>query len=148
MRIWCLGNVLLGDDAVGCRIAELLRGRNISGVVECGTTPENHIAELYEQSPAELLIIDAADMGLAPGEFRRLSLEELVAAAAGSHGVPLSLLLSPFRSAFEINALGIQPTTTQLGAPLSETAESAARLVVDLIERGEWKTIHKLSTPS
>ena len=145
LRIWCLGNVLLGDDAVGCRVAELLRknGKIISGVVDCGTTPENHITTLRENPPSALLIVDAADMGLNPGELRRLSLEELDATVTASHNVPLSLLLSPFAGVFEIAVLGIQPTGTQLGAALSEAAERAAGRVAELIERGDWKTVQK-----
>ena len=144
MRIWCLGNELLGDDAVGCKVAELLLGKKIAGVIDCGTTPENHIASLREKPASTLLIVDAADMGLPPGELRGLSLEELDAASAVSHGVPMSLLLSPFIGVFEIAVLGIQPETTQMGAPLSEAAERSAQRAVYLIESGEWKTLQKL----
>ena len=144
LRIWCLGNVLLGDDAVGCRVAELLRGGKTAGVVDCGATPENYVAALRENPPSALLIVDAADMRLAPGELRRLSLEELDSTMTVSHDISLSLLLSPFAEKFEISVLGIQPTTTQLGAPLSEAAESAARRAAYLIERNQWKTVQKL----
>ena len=144
MRIWCLGNVLLGDDAVGCKVAELLRAKKIAGVVDCGTTPENYIASLRTQPPSTLLIVDAAEMGINPGELRRLSIEELDATATVSHNIPLSLLLSPFSGVFEIAVLGIQPATTQLGAALSDLAESAAGRVADLIENGKWETIQKL----
>ena len=147
MKIWCLGNVLLGDDAVGCRVAELLNEKNkenILDVTDCGTTPENHLASLRKHPPSTLLIVDAADMELSPGEVRRLSIEELEAVATASHNIPISLLLSPFANAFEIIVLGIQPAVTQLGAPLSEAVESAARRVADLIERGEWDTVEKM----
>ena len=144
MRIWCLGNALLGDDAVGCRVAELLLEKKITGVVDCGTTPENHIAALREKPTSALLIVDAADMGLPPGEMRGLSLAELDAAAIVSHNIPMSLLLLPFAGVFEIAVLGIQPATTRLGAPLSESVEKAAGRAADLIERGEWRTVQKL----
>ena len=150
MKIWCLGNVLLGDDAVGCRVAELLNeknkknGKNFLDVTDCGTTPENHLASLRRQPPSAFLIVDAADMGLSPGEVRRLSIEELEAVATASHNIPISLLLSPFAGAFEITVLGIQPATTKLGAALSEAVENAARRVADLIERGEWDMVEKM----
>jgi len=144
LRIWCLGNALLGDDAVGCRVAELLQKKRIAGVVDCGTTPENHIASLRSFPPSTLLIVDAADMGTTPGELRRFSIEELDSATAVSHGIPMSLLLSTFADVFEIVVLGIQPSSTQMGAPLSGTAEKAALRAADLIERGEWEKIPKL----
>ena len=144
MRIWCIGNVLLGDDAVGCKVAELLHEKKVTGVVDCGPTPENYIAALREEPPSTLLIVDAANMGLAPGELRRLSLAELDSAASTSHDVPLSLLLSPFADVFRITVLGIQPYNTRAGAPLSDAVESAARRLADLIERGEWEGVRKL----
>ena len=131
----------MGDDAVGCKVAELLFKKNISGVVDCGTTPENHLASLRRQPPSVLLIVDAADMGLNPGEIRKLSIHELDATATASHNIPVSLLLAPFAEAFETIVLGIQPKETRLGAPLSEAAENAAQHVSDLIERGEWEKI-------
>jgi hydrogenase 3 maturation protease len=134
-----VGNVLLGDDGVGCRVAELLEERKMPGVVDCGTMPENYLATLRGDPPAVLLIVDAADMGLAPGEYRRLSLDALDAVADSTHGIPLSLLLAPFSDSMEIVALGIQPAILQLGAPLSDTVENAAHRVADLIARSEWK---------
>jgi hydrogenase 3 maturation protease len=134
-----VGNVLLGDDAVGCRVAELLRKRGVEGAVDCGTTPENHVAALRKNPPRTLLIVDAADMGLSPGECRKLSLNELDSVMDSSHGIPLSLLLADFADRVEIAALGIQPSTLQLGAPLSEAVEKAAHHVANLLVEGEGK---------
>ena len=140
--IWCVGNALLGDDAIGCRVAELLWEMGVPGVVDCRTTPENHTAALRENPPAELLIVDAADMGLPPGECRRLSIEELPAGET-SHGIALPLLLAPFAESTTISALGIQPSNLRLGAPLSDAAEQAARRVADRIARNDWRGIEK-----
>ena len=134
-RIWCVGNALLGDDAVGCRVAELLLERGISGVVNCGTTPENYVATLRKDPPSKLWIVDAADMGLQPGQWRKLSLDAWSAAMDSTHGVPLSLLLAPFSESISITVLGIQPATLQLGAPLSEAVEKTARHLADEIAR-------------
>ena len=122
LRIWCVGNALLGDDAVGCRVAELLSEMGATDVVDCGTAPENYTATLRKNPPAELLIVDAADMGLSPGECRRLSIEELDTAGETSHGVAPSLLFAPFTDFIAISALGIQPSDLRLGAPLSDAA--------------------------
>ncbi|MDR1979857.1 MAG: hydrogenase maturation protease [Synergistaceae bacterium] len=146
LRVWGVGNVLLGDDAVGCRVAELLAERGMPGVVDCGTTPENHVATLRGKPPLALLIVDAADMGLSPGECRRLSLGELDAAVESSHGLPLSLLLASFEGSVEIVALGIQPAALRMGAPLSDAAKEAACRVADLIARGEWEKIEKFTS--
>jgi hydrogenase 3 maturation protease len=122
----------LGDDAVGCRVAELLAERGIPAA-DCGTTPENYLPTLRKNPPRALVIVDAVDMGLPPGEYRELSLKDLDAAADTSHGVPLSLLLSPFEDFMEITVLGIQPESLRLGAPLSDAVEKAAFRAAALI---------------
>jgi hydrogenase 3 maturation protease len=116
----------------------------MSEVVLCGTTPENYAATLRKTPPRTLLIVDAANMGLPPGECRRLSIVELNAAVDLSHGIPLSVLLAPFTDSIEIAALGIQPLTLQLGAPLSEAVEKTAARVANLILRNEWRNIENL----
>lgn len=141
LRIWCVGNALLGDDAAGCRTAELLAAAGVKGVVDCGTTPENYIATLRRDPPDVLLIVDAADMGLSPGECRLLSPGALEAAADSSHGIPLSLLLAPFDASMEIFALGIQPASLRPGAPLSDAVEKTTRRVADLIIKNEWREV-------
>ena len=150
LQVWGMGNALLGADAVGCRVAQLLRERgegafgcpdgiNRINCIDCGPAPENHTAALRKNPPQTLLIVDAADMGLSPGEYRKLSINEWGSVAELSHGLRLSLLLGDF--AFEITVLGIQPSTLQWGAPLSEAVEKAARRVAGLIAEGRWNEI-------
>ncbi|MDR1731445.1 MAG: hydrogenase maturation protease [Synergistaceae bacterium] len=145
LQIWGLGNPLLGDDAVGCAVAERLTARGVPGVLDCGTTPENYLAPLRRKPPSALLIVDAADMGLPPGEFRLLTLEEMSAAADSSHGIPPALLLEPFRASMEIVIIGIQPESCRIGSALSAAVERAARLVTEKIAEGRWREIEKLT---
>lgn len=140
LRVWGVGNVLLGDDAAGCRVVELLSVAGMEGAIDCGTTPENYIATLRKNSPCTLLIVDAAEMGLLPGECRLMSLSEMEAVADTSHGIPLSMLLEPFRREMEIVALGIQPESLQLGAPLSALVNNATHCVAEMILRNEWRS--------
>jgi hydrogenase 3 maturation protease len=103
--------------------------------------PENHAAALRKGKPRVLLIADAADMGLPPGECRRLSLGGLNNVLESTHGIPLPLLLAPFD--VEIEVLGIQPESLKLGAPLTDAVEQAALRVAELIQRGQWRSIRK-----
>ena len=120
-------------------MAQLLMERGMPGVTDCGSMPDNHVAALRKARPRTLLIVDAADMGLPPGERRRLSLGGLDAVLDSTHGIPLSLLLAPF--GVEAEALGIQPGNLQLGAPLTDAVERAALRAAELIQRGEWRSI-------
>ena len=139
--VWGVGNALRGDDAVGCRVAGLLMERGVSGVTDCGVMPENHVAALREGKPRVLLIVDAADMGLPPGECRRLSLDGLDGVLDSTHGIPLPFLLAPFD--VETEVLGIQPGSLKLGAPLTDVVEQSALRVAELIQRGQWRSIRK-----
>lgn len=63
-----IGNVLLGDDGVGVRLTEQLRGLEPSlpsRYVDGGTLSFSLLSHLEEA--AALLVIDAADLGAAPG---------------------------------------------------------------------------------
>jgi hydrogenase 3 maturation protease len=133
-----VGNVLLGDDAVGSRVAELLREQGVPGVTDCGAAPENYLSALRKNPPSALLIVDAADMGLEPGQCRKLSLREWNSATDSTHGIPLPLLLEPFADSIAVTVLGIQPAALQLGAPLSAAVEKAARRVAGMIAQGRW----------
>ncbi|GHS92694.1 hypothetical protein AGMMS50276_01150 [Synergistales bacterium] len=140
LLVWGVGNVLMGDDAVGCEVVRLLNEREISAT-DCGTTPENYISTLKKNPPLTLLIVDAADMGLQPGEFGVITLDKLDAVFESSHGVPLSVLLAPFENSIEITVIGIQPLSLALGAPLSKTVANAARNIANLIVSGEWRAL-------
>jgi hydrogenase 3 maturation protease len=113
----------------------------MQGAVDCGTTPENHTATLRKNPPRVLLVVDAVDMGLSPGECRKFSLRELDSVIESSHSIPLSILLANFADSVAILALGIQPSTLRLGAPLSEPVEKAAHHLADLIAQGRWDEV-------
>ncbi|GHV48795.1 hydrogenase 3 maturation endopeptidase HyCI [Synergistales bacterium] len=142
LLVWGVGNVLMGDDAVGCEVVRALDERGVSAT-DCGTTPENHISTLKKNPPSTLLIVDAADMGLQPGDYALISLENLDAAFESSHGLPLSVLLAPFKNSIEIKVIGIQPLSFVIASPLSETVAIAARRVAELIAGGEWRTMEQ-----
>jgi hydrogenase 3 maturation protease len=144
--VWGMGNALLGDDAAGCAVAELLRLAGMEGVVDCGTTPENWLAMLRKDPPSALLVVDAADMGLVPGECRLLSIGAMDGVADSSHGIPLSLLLGSFMESVEIIALGIQPASLYPGAPLSGAVNEAVHRVANAILRNEWRNIAPLKS--
>ncbi|MDR1874409.1 MAG: hydrogenase maturation protease [Synergistaceae bacterium] len=143
--VWGVGNVFLGDDAAGCAVAELLRLAGMPGVVDCGTTPENWTATLRRDPPSVLLVVDAADMGLEPGECRLLNLDGMDAFADSSHGIPLPLLLGPFMGLMEIVGIGIQPASLRLGEPFSDAVDEAVRRVADAILKDEWREIARLN---
>jgi hydrogenase 3 maturation protease len=115
-----VGNELLGDDGLGPYLA-----RNFAApgwlALDCGTAPENFTALVKRYRPERLVLVDAAEMSLAPGEFRRLKLEQVDTMFISTHTIPISQLISYLEGyCGEVILIGVQPKRLELGAGLSE----------------------------
>ena len=94
--ILCIGNRLGGDDAIGPYIADQLKKQVLDEikVLDCGTVPENYTADVKRYKPKKLVLIDAVDMNLNPGEIRIIPQEKIGTMHISTHGIPLSVLMS------------------------------------------------------
>ena len=135
-----LGNLLLRDEGVGVRLLEAVRDsrpwpaevRFVDGGVG-GLNLLNVIEEARR-----LVVFDAADMGLPPGECRLLSPEQLAADSSehrlSLHDVSfvetLDLCAQFFRRPDVVQILAIQPKLLEYGRELSEELRSAMPLIV------------------
>ena len=123
-----LGNPLLGDDAVGLKVAALVRER-LDGAP--GVDVEEEEAgglRLMERMAGydRAVLVDAAVTGGAPGEVRRLVPEDLpTQRTAAAHGIDLSRAL----------ALG-----RQLGYPMPEEVRIVAIEAASVLEFREDMT--------
>ncbi len=72
--VLALGNPLRGDDGVGAAVIEALAGTDLprGATLLDGGTPGLETALLL-QGYARVIIVDAAEMGLEPGEWRRFT---------------------------------------------------------------------------
>ncbi|MCF4112959.1 MULTISPECIES: hydrogenase maturation protease [Dethiosulfovibrio] len=134
--IWGLGNELYGDDAVGVIISDRLKVTPPADTVvyTCYTVPGNYVYAIKKESPERLILVDASDMGLMPGDFRRFSIERISDVSFTNHDMPLNLMLNQFD--LETFVIGIQPDRVVLGAPLSVKVASAAEKVERILRRG------------
>jgi len=106
----CIGNRDGGDDAIGPYVADRLK--NDFTVLDCGTTPENYTSVVKKHNPKNLVIIDAAEMNLNPGEVRIVPKEKIGVMTISTHGIPVSVLIGYLeRSVENIVFIGIQPET-------------------------------------
>ena len=125
----CVGNSMMGDDGAGPRLAELCATAPLPGwtVVDGGAVPENDIGYLREQRPDHLVIVDATDMGLAPGEMRLIDESDIADMfIMTTHTLPLTFLIQQLREAIpHITFVGIQPDVVAFYAPLSPAVEQA-----------------------
>lgn len=126
-----IGHELRGDDAAGLAVVQALIGRNDLLVIEAGSAPENHTAKLRRFRPDLLLLIDAAQMNLQPGEIQVLDFDSLDGLSASTHTTPLTLIAHYVMAELdcEVLVIGIQPESTGFATPLTPKVQQAVREV-------------------
>ncbi len=142
-----IGNELKKDDGIGNIIArefkEAERADFLS--IPAETVPENFTSVIRKVEPDILVIVDAAQMGLLPGEFRVLSKKRLGSEGFGTHGMPLSHLVTYLEDyARKIYFIGIQPNSVDMGDEISPEVERGKNDLIEIIKKKEWKAIEKM----
>lgn len=132
-----VGHELRGDDAVGCHIVRVLQDVPWSGdkrwlLLEGGAAPENQTGALQRFAPDVVLMIDAAQMGEAPGTISLLRWQETGSVGFSTHAVSLSLVASYLVAELgcKVLLMGIEPASLALGAALSAPVASAVEEIV------------------
>lgn len=126
-----IGQTLRGDDGAGSAIARRLRARlqGVSAVLvlDGGPAPENQTGPLRRHRPALVILVDAAQMGAAPGTLRWLAWEETHGMTSSTHTLPPHFLARYLMTLLgcQVVLLGLQPADTTLGAPFSPAVEAA-----------------------
>ncbi|MGB8211950.1 MAG: hydrogenase 3 maturation endopeptidase HyCI [Anaerolineales bacterium] len=134
-----IGHELCGDDAVGMRLAGMLRpyaaGQERLLVVEAGPAPENFTGPLRRFKPDLVLLVDAAQMSAEPGQIGWLDLPGTDGISASSHTLPLHILVSYLEAELgcRVALIGIQPEQTFADAPLTGRVQAAAQEVVQAL---------------
>ena len=133
-----IGHELRGDDAAGVLIARSLQRRpeyQAGGhllAIDAGMAPENVAGTLRRFGPDLVLLVDAAQMGAAPGAIVWLAWQDAEGISASTHSFPVSLLAGYLVDELgcAVGLLGIQPADTALDAPLSPPMRQAVDAVV------------------
>jgi len=133
-----LGNVLHADDGAGAQAIQRLRedGRVPADValVEGGTLGLELLPYIWDCS--RLIVIDAVDVGAAPGAVLRMNGEELNSLPGNSsvHQLGVSDLLVALRVLAEkqpeVTLLGVQPANTDWSTELSPAVAAAMDALV------------------
>jgi hydrogenase maturation protease len=137
-----LGNPLLGDEGIGVRVVEELRGLELPdgvSVVEGGTAGLRLIGlmEGYQR----VIIVDAADMGRSPGQVVRFTPSEArfktAEASLSLHQIGLGEVLALAEALEVIPAeliiIGVQPGRIEEGVGLSPDVEGAIPQIVRMV---------------
>ena len=138
-----IGNPLRGDDGAGNYVADRFRAPGWI-TLDCGTIPENFTGVVRRERPDLLVLVDAADMGIAPGEFRIVQPDDIGAVTFGTHALPLNILIEFLSHDAERTLfIGIQPGMTGMNQALSDAVRVGAEKLIRVLERGDLEEIEK-----
>ena len=141
----CVGNRDSGDDSVGPYIADKLKKINDKDflTIDCGTIPENYASVVISKKPENLIIIDAVEMRLNPGEIKIVPKEKIGVMHISTHGIPISVLINYLEQYVKnIILIGIQPKV--ISGKISEPVKKSAKKLIDIIKNYEFYKIEKL----
>jgi len=132
-----VGNTMLGDDGIGPWVAKHMKDCPGWHAEDCGTAPENFTGLVRRMKPHLLVIVDAADMHLTPGDCRRIPPEAVGQAGFDTHSLPLTHIIEYLRESMqevpEIIFIGIQPGPVTfedtISAPVIRGGEAVAEML-------------------
>lgn len=130
-----VGNELLGDDGVGPWIAKNIDGKEGWIGIDAGTAPENFTSLISREKPELLIIVDATDMNLTPGEIRIIPHHKIPKLTYFStHTLSLAFLIEFLKEDVNhILFIGVQRKAIALGCTLSPEVLSSAKRLVNLL---------------
>ena len=143
--IMCIGNRDGGDDAVGPYISDKLKSEQLDniGIIDCGTNPENYTSVVKRKNPKNLLIIDAVEMELSPGEIRIVPKEKIGVMTITTHGIPISVLIGYLEQYVKnIIFIGIQPE--KMSGEITKSVKESGDKLVEKIMNDKLEKIKML----
>ena len=135
-----IGNPIRTDDYLGLKIIEQLKGKLPDTVLllEAETVPESYLLDIEEFKPTHVLLIDAAFLGLRPGEAILVDAEKIADySAITTHLLPLNIFCEYVKQATgaKIALLLVEPKSMEFGEGLTLEVQAASeRLTKILIE--------------
>lgn len=141
VNLIALGNRLRGDDGIGPIVLSALAKKadnRAFNFVEAGSDAFAVLEYLTGRQPN--IVIDCANMGLAPGSIRAFKVNKKFIPAVDSmislHGFSFAEIFSMAESLGELaptTFIGVQPASVAFGQKLSPQVEQAIPQILDLI---------------
>jgi hydrogenase 3 maturation protease len=135
-----IGNPIRTDDFVGVKIVQDLEGKVSERVylIECETVPESFLEPIIEFNPSHVLLIDAAILGLKPGETRLVFSEQVANfPAITTHMLPLRIFCEYITkmTGAKIVLLLIEPKNNEFGEGLTPEVQAAAEKIANILQK-------------
>lgn len=131
-----IGSTLRSDDAAGMYFIELfgeLVQRDDVLLIAGSTAPENFTGVIKDFAPDKLFIVDAAHMGLLPGETKMVPACDIAGVSFSTHMLPLPVMLKYLESeaCCDVIFIGIQPKCTDQGFSMSDEVKKGTKRLVE-----------------
>ena len=142
LKIIGLGNHLCGDDYIGLRIIEELRGKNLPSsvkLIDAGADAFSVLEHLIEKEP--VLLVDCAMINKEPGTFVKFDVNKSILKQkldnVSLHGFSFAEVYSMAQKMGPVAPcliIGIQPRSVEFNTPLSDEVEENIPLILEAIE--------------
>ncbi len=112
-----IGNSMRGDDGLGPAFVERLKNKVDFPCINGRDIPENYFGKIVNEQPDTVILIDAVQLFLEPGEYRVLQHDDLLNAGFSTHSASPSILMEYLggENGAKIYMLGIQPNSVIFG---------------------------------
>ena len=135
-----IGNPIRTDDYVGLKIVEQLKGKVPETVLllEAETIPESYLSNIEDFKPSHVLLIDAANLGLKPGQARLVDPEAIANYdAVTTHILPLRIFCEYVKQATgaKIALLLIEPKSMEFGEGLTPQVETTTQNLIKTLTK-------------
>ena len=142
--ILCIGNPKGGDDAIGPYIAQHLKPSSKLLVINAETTPENYTSIIRKNQPTQVIVIDAIDMSLAPGEIRIVPEHMIGVMHISTHSTPLSVLINYIKTMVkDVKLIGVQPKIYQ--GSMTQEVKKSGDYLISLLNKQDISQLNKLT---
>lgn len=130
------------DDWIGCYTTKILkkklRRKGIDFIIG-GVSPEAWAGKITKANPNKVIILDAVDMSLKPGQVKVIDLKKIRQTLPTSHKPSLRILIDYLQKTTNavIKFIGIQPKNVDFGEKMSKEVKEA----IPMIEKRVLKLI-------
>ena len=133
-----IGNSIRSDDFVGVKIIQDIQDKVSSKVhiIECETVPESFMDEIVELKPSHVLLIDAAILGLSPGDIRLFDSQKVTnMPAISTHMLPLRVFCDYITqmSKAKLALLLVEPGNVEFGEGLTAEVQKAGEIISKIL---------------
>lgn len=95
------------------------------------TTPENFTKDIMDFRPDHIVIVDAADLGIKPGEIINLPIDRITDFSVGTHKLSLVMMIRFLKETFNpsFSVIAIQYKSIELGEKMTREVKFAVKKV-------------------